>query len=373
MSEINLEKNKQGKSIFNIKNTALIFLLVGLAAFSFGLGLGLSKKVFQSQEELEDSEIIAKEKIIQYSSQENNISIIYEELSQSVMAIKAMGASQGSGVIIDENDDNFIIITNFHVIDGAQQILLSLEDGRHGEAQVKGYDRDTDLAFLILDKEELGQENQAAFKVARLGDSDNLKVGEKVLAIGSPLGYKNSVTDGIISGLQRSLQYSDRRLSLIQTNAAFNPGNSGGALVNMQGEVIGINSIKLYGNELEGLAFAVPVNKAKEVYEEISQRGYVARPFLGIIGSDLPEKNKKETSFNLPGVLVRGVVEDSAAFLAGIREGDIILEFNLESIVDMESLQRAIEETKIDEEIGLVVFREGFGEYDIKVKMKERN
>lgn len=373
MSEINLEKQCKEKKNLTFKNTMLIFFLVALAAFSFGLGLGLSKKIFNSPDQTKEGEeeLLAKEKIIEYPLAENNISIIFEEVSKSVVAINASGTAQGSGIILDEDEENFIVITNYHVVEGAKNIFVAFEDERTEEAQLKGYDRSSDLAFLTLPKEELPINTKQLLKTAKLGDSDNLKVGEKVLAIGSPLGYKNSVTDGIISGLQRSLLYSDRRLSLIQTNAAFNPGNSGGALVNMRGEVIGINSVKLYGNELEGIAFAVPVNQAKEVYEEILEKGYIARPFLGIIGSDVlaGEENNLGT---LPGVLVRGVVEDSAAFEAGIREGDLILEFNLESIVSMEALQEAIEKTKIDEEIGLVIFRKDIGELDIKVKIKER-
>jgi len=376
MSEINLDKKTEKNSFFSIKNIIIISLVVALSAFSFGLGLGAARHFFTEKEE--DTE----ERVIEYDSGDTSISYIFEDISKSVVSITSTEVfrdflannysrtSQGSGVVIDDTEGSITIITNYHVVEGSAKILVLLEEETEVEGTLIGYDEESDLAFISVSKENISQDFLQNIKVAKLGDSEQLKVGEKVLAIGSPLGYKNTVTDGIISGLQRNLNFSDRRLKLIQTNAAINPGNSGGALVNMSGEVIGINTVKIAGSNLEGLAFAIPINHAKSIYEEILEKGYVSRPFLGIIGSEvINEKNNDEY---MAGVLVRGIVEDSAAGEAGIIEGDIIINFNDNDILDMESLMNAIEETKVGDEIKVVVIREESQRIEFAVTMKER-
>lgn len=376
MSEINLEKKPGKNPFFTPKNIIIIAIALVLSAFSFGLGIGAARYFFNAKD------TVLQEKIIEYTSEDNNISIIFDDVSKSVVSITSTEVfrsfltnnfsrtSQGSGVIIDSDEDHVTIITNNHVVQNAAKILVFTDEETELEAEVLGYDEESDLAFLSVSNENIPAEILSSIKKAKLGDSESLRVGEKVLAIGSPLGYKNTVTDGIISGLQRNLNYSDRRLKLIQTNAAINPGNSGGALVNMSGEVIGINTVKLAGTELEGLAFAIPINKVKEIYEEILEKGYVSRPFLGIIGSETP-KDKNSGKYQ-EGVLVRGIVQGSAASEAGIMDGDIIINFKEKDIKNMEELIMAIEETKVGEIISVIVLRDGTEEIEFLVKMKER-
>ena len=386
MSEIDLDKKTKKNSYFTFKNIGLGILAIAISAFFFGFGLGVSKYLFADKEEAdslqENSMIKAEEKVLDYDPAKNSISYIFEDVSRSVVSITSTeiikdffsnnyeSISQGSGVIIDDADNSLTIITNYHVVQNSAKIVVHFDENVEVEAFSIGKDEDSDLAFLSVDKSSIPEENLAQIKVAKLGDSENLKVGENVLAIGSPLGYKNTVTDGIISGLQRNLNFSDRRIKLIQTNAAINPGNSGGALVNMDGEVIGINTVKIAGTQVEGLAFAIPINNVKDIYEEILEKGYVSRPFLGIMGSDI---NRENSQYDFQaGVLVRGIVENSAAKIAGINEGDIIIEFNQEKIMNMEDLAESISKTKVGDKVKIIIIRSGQEQVEVEVTMRER-
>lgn len=384
MSEINLDKKNENKSFFNLKNIIVMILVVALSAFFFGLGLGAAKHIFNDSNTLEEEplNVLSSEKVIEHNSGEANISYIFDDVSRSVVSITSIEifrdflsnnysrTSQGSGVIVEDGEETLTIVTNNHVVEGSAKILVLLDEETEVEAVLVGSDQESDLAFLSIDKSKISATLLKNLNKAKLGDSEQLKVGEKVLAIGSPLGYKNTVTDGIISGLQRDLNYQDKSLNLIQTNAAINPGNSGGALVNMSGEVIGINTVKISGSQLEGLAFAIPINYVKEIYEEILEKGYVSKPFLGIIGSEVV--NEDNINDYLAGVLVRGIVEESAAGEVGIIEGDIIIGFNNKDILDMDSLLQAIEETKVGDEVPLVIIREKNKRMEFTVTMKER-
>lgn len=387
MTEINLEKTPKKESFFSLRNVLAILLILSVSAFFFGLGLGAAR-IFWGNESQESQLTSAalpqtEEKVLDYSQAGGNISFIFDEVSPSVVSIRntlilrdflfnnVQRTSQGSGVIIEETPEVYYIITNYHVVQNAAQTTVIFNEHTEAEAFMVGQDEDSDIAILSVSKNLIPQEMMSQIKVATLGDSELLRVGERILAIGSPLGFKNTVTDGIISGLQRSLSFADRRLSLIQTNAAINPGNSGGALVNMRGEVIGINTAKIAGTQVEGLAFAIPINQVKQVYAEIMEKGYVSRPFLGIIGSDLSREAASTYEFEL-GVLVRGVIENSAASEAGIREGDVIISFGGNRITQMEELISAIMETKVGETLSVVIVREGKERLELSVTMKER-
>ena len=274
----------------------------------------------------------------------------------------------GSGVIIDKEG---YILTNHHVIEGASQIKVKLSDGREYEAQIKGVDPTTDLAVIKIDAHNL--------PVAKLGDSDNLLIGQWVVAIGNPFGFAISnpeptVTVGVISALHRYLPAIGSRSrsydDLIQTDAAINPGNSGGPLVNLDGEVIGINTaIITTSGGYEGLGFAIPINKAKRILNKLIKGEKVLYGWLGIRIQDLNEDLKsyfgiKEKS----GVIIVKVYNNSPAQKAGLKEGDLILSFNDRPINTTLELMRLASSSEVGKEVILKILRDN-KELDIKVKI----
>jgi serine protease Do len=271
------------------------------------------------------------------------------------------GQGTGSGIIMDNQGH---IITNNHVVEGVNDIKVILYDGKELEATLVGRDPQTDLAVIKVDPKGLIP--------AELGDSSKLEVGELAVAIGSPMGteYAGSVTAGIVSGLNRQVNVGDNTIKLIQTDAAINPGNSGGALVNSEGKVIGINTIKLAETTVEGMGFAIPINEAKPIVQEIISNKKIARPYLGISGQtitkELADQNKVPQ-----GVYVLDVVAYSGADRAGIRKGDIITRLDGKKVTTIEELIAAIKNHKV----GDVVQVEIFGKLDdyktVSVKLRE--
>lgn len=223
---------------------------------------------------------------------------------------------EGSGVIIDSNG---YIATNNHVVDGAQEVVVSLADGRTFQGKVLGADPATDLAVVKIDATGL--------PTATLGDSDSLMVGEPAIAIGNPLGleFQGSVTVGVISALNRSIEIGERKFKLIQTDAAINPGNSGGALVNADGVVVGINSAKMAANGVEGIGFSIPINTARPILQSLIEKGRVVRAYLGVGVLDKNTAPKFGYTLNVDsGVYVVNVSDGGPAANAGIRPGDVI-------------------------------------------------
>ncbi|MBR1975831.1 MAG: trypsin-like peptidase domain-containing protein, partial [Phascolarctobacterium sp.] len=220
--------------------------------------------------------------------------------------VKFVERGTGSGVIYDAK--NGLIATNHHVVEGATEIIVALTDGRTVKGKVLGEDAATDLAVVQVDEKNL--------PVATFGDSDTLQVGEPAIAIGNPLGleFRGSVTAGVISALNRSIELGERKFNLLQTDAAINPGNSGGALVNADGEVIGINSAKIAVSGVEGIGFAIPINTAKPILDQLADKGRVARPYLG--ASLIDKEVADRFGFDLDlhgGVFIAKVVKDSPA------------------------------------------------------------
>ncbi|SMB87779.1 serine protease Do [Desulfonispora thiosulfatigenes DSM 11270] len=256
----------------------------------------------------------------------------------------------GSGVIIDTKG---YIVTNHHVIEDAQELVVSLANGDKVKAELVGSDPRTDLAVLKIEAKNLA--------IAPLGDSDKLKTGELAVAIGNPLGieFARSVTVGVISATDRSLTIGDRQFKLVQTDAAINPGNSGGALVNKHGQVIGINSAKLALTGVEGMGFAIPINSAKPIIEELIAQGYVSRPYLGILGTIVDEVTAKR--YEVPvGILVQQFSpENGPAAKAGIKEMDIITAANDKPIKDFNDLNNVLEKLKPGDEVKISIDREG--------------
>jgi len=264
----------------------------------------------------------------------------------------------GSGFIVDESG---LILTNAHVIDGADRVTVTLRDGRTFDGTVLGEDRVTDVAVVQIDASDL--------PTVSLGDSDQLQPGEWAIAIGNPLGLDNTVTAGIISATGRSsaqVGVPDQRASYIQTDAAINPGNSGGPLLNERGQVIGINTA-IRANA-QGLGFAIPINTAKRIADELIANGKVEHPFLGIQMATLtPElKQNINQSPNAPfevedetGVLIMEVLPNSPAAKAGLRAGDVLLQLGDRPVSKSEEVQRVVEETPIGSDLAVQVRRNG--------------
>ncbi|MBD8026724.1 trypsin-like peptidase domain-containing protein [Ureibacillus sp. Re31] len=278
-------------------------------------------------------------------------------------------AGSGSGVIYKSEGDKAYVITNYHVVEGAKQLEVTLADGTKEEATLVGSDIWTDLAVVSIS-------NKNVKTVAKFGDSDVLKQGETVIAIGNPLGldFYGSVTTGVISGKDRSVPvdlnsdgYEDWETEVLQTDAAINPGNSGGALINIAGELIGINSMKIAESSVEGLGFSIPINTVIPIVEELERNGEVKRPTMGIGLLDLTDVPAfyQQQTLKLPeevttGVVVSEVVQGSAADKAGIEQYDVIVEMDgqkIENSIDLR--QHLYNETDIGDTLALKVYRQG--------------
>lgn len=251
--------------------------------------------------------------------------------------------ASGSGIIIGSNEKELLVVTNYHVIEDNDGITVTFADGADVAAQVKGTDATRDLAVIAVKIEDLDQETLESIAIARMGDSDALKVGEPVVAIGNALGYGQSVTTGVVSALDREMNMENVSGTFIQTDAAINPGNSGGALLNINGEVIGINSNKIGGSTVEGMGYAIPISAAKPIIDELSlketrellpeeEQGY-----LGISGATTTAQ--EILYYGYPeGVYVAKVYGGTAAEKAGMQQGDFIVSFDGETIKSMQSL-----------------------------------
>lgn len=284
--------------------------------------------------------------------------------------------SAGSGIIISQNDSELLVVTNNHVVEGSDTLTVTFNDGNSVEAQIKGTDSARDLAVVAVPLDKISDDTMNAIKVATLGDSDSLKVGEPAIAIGNALGYGQSVTTGIVSATGRTIDGFDGEY--IQTDAAINPGNSGGALLNANGEVIGINSAKINSSAVEGMGFAIPISDASDVIQNLMNketRSKVSdeeRGYLGIKGYDVSEEG--EQMYNMPtGVYVKEVMSGGGAEKAGLTKGSIITGFEGSSISGMSSLQEQLQYYKAGEEVTLTVqIPDKNGEYtekDIKVTL----
>lgn len=278
-------------------------------------------------------------------------------------------AGTGSGVVYKKAGGKAYVVTNHHVVEGATKLEVSFSDGTKVPAKLLGSDVWTDLAVLEIDAAKIK-------KVAEFGDSDSLKMGEPVIAIGNPLGatFSGSVTQGIISGLKRTIPVDinedgliDWNAEVLQTDAAINPGNSGGALINITGQLIGINSMKIAENAVEGIGLSIPINSVRPIIEDLEKFGTVKRPYMGVdlkSVSEIPAYYQEE-ALKLPrninyGVALRQVVPNSPASQAGLQELDVIVEMDGQKIKDVIDLRKHLyQKKKIGEQLKIKYYREG--------------
>lgn len=303
-------------------------------------------------------------------------SIVGINVTYSVNSIfynnQSVATASGSGVIISEDG---YVLTNNHVVNSsssssyyelgkANKITVSLyNDDTEYEAEIVGTDEQTDLAVIKIDKDGL--------TAAELGDSSSVKVGEFCMAIGNPLGLGSTVTDGIVSAVDREVTDEDGNTYVaIQTNAAINSGNSGGALVNSQGQVIGINTLKIAGDGVEGVGFAIPIDSTKDIYEQLIQYNKVKRPYLGIGGIEVDAATAERNNL-VEGIYVKTLENFSAAEKAGIKVGDVIIKAGGQDIKTMDELNEIKNAKEIGDEITLTVWRNGDTQ-DIKVTLQEQ-
>lgn len=277
----------------------------------------------------------------------------------------------GSGIIVGKNDDELLIATNYHVVEGADTLSVAFTDGNAVEASVKGFDEERDLAVVSVSLDDVEDDTMDAISIANIGSSDDLKVGEQVVAIGNALGYGQSVTTGIVSAKNRRMDSDNNTVTdgsddssdgvnLIQTDAAINPGNSGGALLNMEGEVVGINSAKLASTEVEGMGYAIAISDVTDILQNLmnetsrdklddSEHGV-----LGIEGSSV--SSEAVQMYGIPaGVFVKKVTEGGAADKAGLKANSVITEFNGKTVSSIDQLIEYLSYYKPDEEVELTV------------------
>lgn len=360
---------------------ALIFGVVGGTGFS-GANYFLGSHLVKG-EEAEANDSISSAKIqptrnVSYI-ESKDISGVVENAMPSVVAITSLtqqeilsffgrgqtiqSESSGSGIIVSKDDQYLYVATNNHVVENSSALTVQFSDDTTAPAAVRGTDPADDLAVVQVALSDLSEETLNAVKIATIGDSDQLSVGEAAIAIGNALGYGQSVTTGVISALGREVTFQDESTGetltsrLIQTDAAINPGNSGGALLNADGEVIGINSSKYSDTEVEGMGFAIPMATVKPIVEDLIANGRTTisgTPYLGVYGNDVAEEALKY--YNMPkGVYVSRVIEGSGADTAGITEGNIITMIDDTEIDSMDTLKACVSEHKVGDTVVVTV------------------
>ena len=311
---------------------------------------------------------------------------VYNDFTEEVQnfygqTFTRQGESTGSGIIIGKTDTELLIVTNNHVVEGADNLRVLFIDQETCDAELKGTNPSNDLAVIAVPLDDLKETTQSMIRVATLGNSDNLKIGEDVIAIGNALGYGQSVTTGIVSAINREISDETITGTFIQTDAAINPGNSGGALVNINGHVIGINSSKIGGSTVEGMGFAIPISRAIPIIEELMSRDTLTkvdeneRGTIGISGATVTSDVSK--AYNMPkGVYVSQILENGGAAGSDLREGDIITALNGQEITSMEDLQKQLAYYKAGTEVTLTVQRQdgngSYAETSVKVTLGTR-
>lgn len=388
------EKKKMPKLI-KVISLALVFGIVASVAFQ---ATNLVADRFLGTTENREVKSVDNTKISQSTGEtaKSDIASIAEEVMPSVVSITNLSVQQvqsffggiqeqesksvGSGIIISQNDSELLIITNNHVVEGNETLTVSFVDEESVEAQVKGTDAAKDLAVIAVQTKEIKDTTMDQIKVAALGNSDQLQVGESVIAIGNALGYGQSVTSGIVSATGRELDGIDEKL--IQTDAAINPGNSGGALLNANGEVVGINTAKVATDTVEGMGYAIPISSVSDIIENLMNQetktkvSEAEQGQLGIQGVDVTADSSE--MYNMPtGVYVSEVIAGGGAKKAGITKGSVITGINGTSIDGMQALKEQLQYYRTGETVKITVATpEKNGEYakrDVEVTLGKKS
>lgn len=388
------EKKKMPK-FMKVISMALVFGIVASVAFQ-ATNLVADRFVGESNSKEVKSVDNTKLSTSTGTSVKSDIASISEEVMPSVVSITNLSVQQvqsffggvqeqesksvGSGIIIAQNDSELLIVTNNHVVEGNETLTVSFVDEESVEAQVKGTDAAKDLAVVAVNIKDIKDSTMDKIKVATLGDSDKLQVGESVIAIGNALGYGQSVTSGIVSATGRELDGIDEKL--IQTDAAINPGNSGGALLNANGEVIGINTAKVATDTVEGMGYAIPISSVSDIIENLMNQetktkvSEAEQGQLGIQGVDVTSDSSE--MYNMPmGVYVSEVVDGGGAQKAGLTKGCVITGINGTTVDSMTTLKEQLQYYKAGETVKITVaVPEKNGEYtksDVEVTLGKKS
>lgn len=379
----NKKKSGTGKKLAKLVGCALIFGLVAGVAMS-GVSTIKDRLTPSSTKRIETT---TSEKSGSTADSSGNtvppdISGVIDSVMPSVVSITSTIQSTsyfgygtqesegaGSGFIIAETDDKLMIATNNHVVSGSTKLTVGFVDGETADAEIVGTDSYGDLAVISVKLDDIKEETASKIKIAVLGDSSELKVGQSVIAIGNALGYGQSVTTGVISAKDREVSFTDGTMTLLQTDAAINPGNSGGVLINLNGEVIGINNAKLADTDVEGMGYAIPITTAKTTLDDIMNTGSIKKEdmaFLGIVGKTIDSTYSQ--ALGIPsGAYVTQVIEDSPAEKAGINAGDVIVKIDDSEITSMEGLKGKLNLKKANTKVTITIKRANQnGEYKEK-------
>lgn len=419
-SQNNKKKSGRGKKAVTVVCLGLVFGVTAGAAFSVPVTIANKElkatklEIQQMQESLNaaasgkkslstTADSLSASNALYNNSNAANVTAIANNCLPSVVSITNRGVtevrtmfgtyqqdaeSSGSGIIIGENETELLIVTNYHVVSGSNELSVVFsydedsDDPSLVSARVKGYEADKDLAVIAVSLDDITDEMRSKIKIATIGDSSNLVLGQEVVAIGNALGYGQSVTTGIISALGRNVTVSDENggsitNKLIQTDAAINPGNSGGALLNMNGELIGINSVKVSSSSVEGMGYAIPISDVQSIIEELmlkETRDVVAEEKQGYLGiNPIDVTNDIYEAYDMPvGVYIYNIYEGSPAEAAGLVKGNIITKFDGQTIKNREALMSLLTYYRAGETVEVVAMvqsAEGYVEKTFQVTL----
>ncbi len=388
---------KSAPKVKSVLAVLLAIVLVGTTTFTVGYYQGQinlqDDKISERVNEILDKNINDKvyNSVVKYLDENGNpitvgdvnIASIYKNVSNSVVGLTSKlkyfdwfnneryTEGTGSGVIVKEEADRYYIVTNFHVVDGATEVVAEIVADQIVPATLIGYDQDSDLAVVSIMKSDIPEAYKNVIKPIKVGSSGSLNVGEPAIAIGNPLGYNNTVTYGVVSALDRKVT-SDQSNEYIQTDAAINPGNSGGALVNKKGELIGINTSKIAETSVEGIGFAIPTDTLMPIVAELIKNGYISKPYMGIGGVNIDEDTSK--LYEMPiGVLVKYIYEDSPASKAGLKEMDVIIGIDDKKVFTMDDLTSTLTSYNPGDKVTIKVIRDGKDKLEIPLVLGDRN